>query len=357
MTYDFLIIGGGIAGVSAAANLAKLGSVCLLEAESALGYHATGRSAAMFLRDYGNDVVRALNYASEAHLTASDGGVLSHRGLLSLGRAQDADDFTHDLDALGMAEISLDDAQEMFPILDRNVVTQAAYLKDAPDLDTGLLLQNYLKQARKHGTEVICNARVSAIRKDKNWVVQAGDTAYEARVLINAAGPWVDGVAKMAGAAAIGFQPYRRSMVRVPPPDGHDVRNWPMAHGTADRWYAKPDAGAWMISPSEAHPMDPHDAWADDMVLAEGIARYQEMVTPEITRIETSWAGLRTFSPDQSLVVGFDPVVADFFWLGGQGGYGFQTAPAASVLVGELIGGGTTTLDADTIKALSPARF
>ena len=46
MTYDFLIIGGGIAGVSAGAELSKLGSVLLLEAEDALAYHASGRSAA-----------------------------------------------------------------------------------------------------------------------------------------------------------------------------------------------------------------------------------------------------------------------------------------------------------------------
>ena len=357
MTYDFLIIGGGIAGVSAAAHLAPLGSVCLLEGESALGYHATGRSAAMYLRDYGNDVVRALNYASEEHHRTANGGFLSPRGLLSLARAQDGAAFEADLAGLGMAEISLSEAVEMFPILNLATTMRAAYLAEAPDIDTDRMLQNYLKQARGQGAKVICNASVSAIRKDGHWRVQAGDVEYSARILVNAAGPWVDGIAQMADAEPLGFQPYRRSMVRIPAPDGHDLRNWPMTHGAGDRWYAKPDAGAWMISPGEEDPMPPHDAWADDMVLAEGIARYQEMVTPEVTRLETSWAGLRTFAPDHSLVVGFDRVVADFFWLGGQGGYGFQTAPAVAQLVGELIGGGGTSLDATVIKALSPARF
>ena len=48
MDADFLIIGGGIAGVSAAARLSELGSVIVLEAEEALAHHASGRSAALF---------------------------------------------------------------------------------------------------------------------------------------------------------------------------------------------------------------------------------------------------------------------------------------------------------------------
>jgi hypothetical protein len=63
-------------------------------------------------------------------------------------------------------------------------------------------------------------------------------------------------------------------------------------------WYAKADAGAWLVSPAEEDPVtEPHDAYADDMVLAEGIARYQPFVTEEVVRVTSSWAGLRTFAP------------------------------------------------------------
>ena len=37
---DFLIIGGGIAGISAAARLSHMGSVTLLEVEPHLDHHA-----------------------------------------------------------------------------------------------------------------------------------------------------------------------------------------------------------------------------------------------------------------------------------------------------------------------------
>ena len=103
--------------------------------------------------------------------------------------------------------------------------------------------------------------------------------------------------------------------------------------------------------------MDPHDAWADDMVLAEGLARYEEMMTEPVTRVISNWAGLRTFSPDRVLVIGLDGTEPSFFWLAGQGGYGFQSCPGASRLVADLIGGRTPELDSDLVAALSPSRF
>ena len=63
--------------------------------------------------------------------------------------------------------------------------------------------------------------------------------------------------------------------------------------------------------------------------------RYSQHVTEPITRVETSWAGLRSFAPDRTLVLGRDRQVPDFIWCAGQGGYGFQTAPAASQLLAD----------------------
>jgi len=57
---DVLIIGGGIAGIGAAARLAKTANVTVLEGEAALGYHSTGRSAALFIQNYGNTTLRTV---------------------------------------------------------------------------------------------------------------------------------------------------------------------------------------------------------------------------------------------------------------------------------------------------------
>jgi D-arginine dehydrogenase len=91
MIFDFLVIGGGISGASVAYELAQDGSVLVLEAETALGYHSTGRSAALFTRNYGGPVVRRINSASAAFFTSPPDGfcetpLLSPRGSLTVAR-------------------------------------------------------------------------------------------------------------------------------------------------------------------------------------------------------------------------------------------------------------------------------
>ena len=355
---DFVIIGGGIAGVSAAARLSHLGSVTLLEAEDALGYHASGRSAAAFLESYGNDVVRALNRASADYLHNADGGVLSPRGQMLVGRPEDAVNFALQSRDFGLELLTPAEARAKVPILNPDTAPLTAWRPDVFDLDTDLLLQNFLREARANGAEIVTRARIAAIRREGGqWHVSDGARDWQASHLVNAAGAWADQIATLAGIAPLGIQPFRRSMARLPAPDGHDVTGWPFVLAVDDRWYAKPDAGALLVSPSEADPVEPHDAWADDMVLAEGLARYEEMVTAPVTRMLANWAGLRSFAPDRTLVVGPDPRMPEFLWVAGQGGYGFQTCAAVSDLVASLANGTVPELDPGTVAALSPARF
>ena len=110
------VIGGGIAGVSAAAALAEAGhQVTVFEAETALGYHASGRSAAMFEENYGNDVVRVLNRASRPALEAR--GVLSDRGLLMVALPGEVAEFDADASDMGMERLPVEEARLMVPIL------------------------------------------------------------------------------------------------------------------------------------------------------------------------------------------------------------------------------------------------
>jgi glycine/D-amino acid oxidase-like deaminating enzyme len=161
----------------------------------------------------------------------------------------------------------------------------------------------------------------------------------------------------MAGVKPLGIQPLRRSMARIPAPGGHDLTGWPMIFGCGETWYCKPDAGALIVSPADEDPMPPHDAFADDMVLAMGRARYDEMVTEPVTRMIANWAGLRSFAPDRVPVIGFDTADRTFFWLAGQGGYGFQSSDGASRLTARLITGQGEGFSPELIASLSPARF
>ena len=357
MDADFLIIGGGIAGISAAARLSTLGAVVVLEAEDALAHHASGRSAALFEPRYGAPAVVGLSMASAEYFNAAP-GVLTPRGLMLLAKADARDAFERDFAAMEFTRLSVTEARTIVPILNHLKVADAGYADHAQDIDTDLLIQGFAREAKGNGARIVTRARVSGISKDgTGWRVDTALQAFSARIIVNAAGAWVDQIAAMAGIRPLGFTPLRRSMARIPAPGGHDVSRWPMLFGPGEDWYAKPDAGALIVSPAEEDLTEPHDAWADDMVLAEGLARYEEMVTEPVTRLISSWAGLRTFSPDRVLVIGADPGDPTFFWLAGQGGYGFQSCPAASQLAADLIAGRRPVIDQNLVDALSPNRF
>lgn len=350
---DFIVTGGGIAGISAAARLATLGRVLLLEAEAILGHHASARSAAVFLQGYGEAETVALNRASRPELEARN--VLSPRGLLLVTAEPEQAAFEAERDQLGLEEIPLERARALWPILGDGVV-RAAFSDETLDLDTDRLLQGFLREARAAGAEIVTGAPVTAIRRTgEGWRVETPKGAFSGGRLVNAAGAWADRVAAMAGLPPIGLRPLRRSMARIPAP--MDPSAWPMVEGAGESWYMKPDAGALIVSPCDEDPMEPHDAWADDMVLAEGLARFEAHAAMEVTRLLASWAGLRSFAPDRRLVIGPDPLEPAFLWCAGQGGYGFQTACAASRLLAETAGGEGAGLEAGIAAALSPARF
>ena len=354
---DFLIIGGGIAGLSAGAQLSRLGRVTLLEGEAALGHHSSGRSAAMFEPTYGQAPTIALNQASAAFFHGTD-NLLSARGLLMIGMAGEEAAFRDGVKAMSMRELGIEDARAMVPVLNPETVTMAGYHAEAWDIDTDLLMQTYARQIRAAGGQVLTGKKALRISRQKQgWQVEVAGETHGGRNLINAAGAWADQVAKMAGIGPIGLQPYRRSMARVTAPEGHDVSRRPMLFGPGETWYAKPDAGCLLISPADETPSDAHDAWAEDMTLATGIAPYEARVTSPVTRMVANWAGLRSFSPDRNLVIGPDAADSTFLWMAAQGGYGFQTAPAAGRLLADLAAGAASELDTTTRAALSPARF
>ncbi len=355
---DIIVVGGGIAGLSAAARLSSDAKVTVLEAEAHTGHHASGRSAALYEENYGLPSTVALNTASKAYHFEANGGYLSPRGFLILAKDDEKEAFDADSATLGADPITPARALDLVPILNADRLAYAGYHAEAYDIDTDRLMQDFARVLRGNGGQVLTKSPVTAIeRTSGGWTVTAGGTTHSCATLVNAAGAWADQVARMAGIAPLGITPHRRSMARIPAPGGHDPGQWPMFFGVGETWYAKPDAGALLISPAEEDPVEPHDAWAEDMTLAEGIARYEEMVTLPVTRLLTSWAGLRSFAPDRALVLGPDPSDTTFVWSAGQGGYGFQTAPAASQLVADLVMGRTPRIAAGLVAELTPDRL
>lgn len=171
---DFLVIGGGIAGTSVGARLSYLGRVCVLERETALAYHASGRSAAVYEASYGLPSTLALNEASRDYHFSANGGVTSPRGLMLVGTDADAGAFAKDCQTMHLDPLTMDEARGMIPILN-DTVTRAGYHADAWDIDTDRLVQDFAAHVRHNGGEVRTSAEVTAItRTAQGWDVTVG---------------------------------------------------------------------------------------------------------------------------------------------------------------------------------------
>ncbi|TDH38537.1 FAD-binding oxidoreductase [Pseudohoeflea suaedae] len=362
-TSDFLVIGGGIAGISAAAFLSETARVTVLETETTPGYHATGRTAAIYIRNYGNATLRALNANAHGFLEQPEGvsetSLLSPRGELMIATEDELPTFdAYVAGASGMDRLTAAEAVELFPILRPEPIAAAAIERDAMDIDVDRFLQGLIRLLRQRGGNIVTGAPAGALmRKDGLWTAETPQGRFSAPVVINAAGAWADQIARLGGAKPLSITPMRRSAALLPAPDGYAIDSWPLVASASERWYAKPEAGKMMVSPADETPVEAHDAWADEMDLAEGLFRFEQAVTTPVTRVETSWAGLRSFAPDRTPVCGFDAEREGFFWLAGQGGYGIQTAPALARLTVQLCRGEKTDLNATTIAALDPSRF
>lgn len=360
--FDIIIIGSGICGAGLAANLPCNKRILMLEMEPQPGFHSTGRSAALYIRSYGNASIRTLNELSlpffkdfQAH--GKDESLLTQRGFLSIclhGQDEMFESFLQENPTL--KEISVQQALDYVPLLRPETFSRAVYEPEAYDIDVARMHQSWLKLAAKKGCVLKCKSEVLSLEKKADgWLVDTGSKTYHTKIVVNSAGAWADGVAGLAALAPIGLTPKRRSIVVTPLPDNCHSESWPLFCDAGDNWYAKPESGKLLISPADADPVTACDIYPDDMVIAEGIHRFESAVDFDVKRIENKWAGLRTFAPDNTPVVGFDPRSEGFFWLAGQGGYGIQTAPALSQVAAALLEGKSTHPKLET--ALSPARF
>lgn len=369
--FDALVVGGGIAGVSIGYELAEHQRVGLLEMESTLAYHTTGRSAATWLGTYGNEPIRALTKASRDFLVKPPSEIYevplaSPLGLLYIAgptRAQAIRELYAEVIGLTPDVTIVDEAAalEYNPLLRPGFVDLAMVEPGALDVDVHELHTGYTRGLRNRGAEIVTSAKVVAAQHDgESWTLTtaAGDQ-FRAPLVVDAAGAWCDEMAGLLGAAPIGIRPLRRSIFMVP---AHDtVEHLPMTIDIDHQFYFKHDAGQYLCSPSDETPQPAGDAKPDELEIARAIEAINEATILDVRHVRTAWAGLRSFTPDETPAVGFDPRVPGLFWYVGQGGYGIQTCPAMARLGASMILSrpvpediATTGLD---VSQLDPARF
>jgi D-arginine dehydrogenase len=340
---DFVVVGGGMAGASAAAHLAPHGSVVLLETEPTMAFHTTGRSAALFIVNYGTQGSRPFAAASQAFLEnppekSIDAPLLSDRGLLWIADATKITKLDEISAGTGARLLDPGEAIELVPALRPERVAGAVHEPKARDIDVAALHQAYVRIARSHGAEIRTGSPVTAIQRDgTGWTVTTGHEMISCGAVINASGAWGDETAQLAGVAPIGLQPMRRTAFMVP--GSYAYHHWPMVAEADQHFYFKPDGVQFLCSLAEeepCHPCDPKPRMED---VALAIERINDFTTLRIRAVNSQWTGLRTFAPDRNLVIGEDPGAPGFFWLVGQGGIGIQTSPAYGSLLASLATG------------------
>jgi D-arginine dehydrogenase len=368
--YDYIVIGGGMAGCSVAYFLSDHARVLVLERESQPGYHTTGRSAASYTTVYGNAVIRGLTIAGRPFYEApppdfADTPLLTPLGALFFADADhlaQLDTLLEDVrDPSRLVRLTGDEVRERVPVLGPQVVG-GAYELTARGIDVHALHQGFIRGLRANGGILRTETEVRGLASaNGRWIVETNQDTVRAPVVINASGAWGDEVAGFAGVSKLGLQPLRRTALTFRPKDGIDFTRWPITVEIAEDFYFKPESGLLMLSPADEIPSDPCDAQPEEMDIAVAIDRIESETTLRVSRVEHKWAGLRTFTRDRTPVAGFDPDAPGFFWLVGQGGYGIQTAPGLGQAAAALARDAplpTVLTDAGVTKVdLSPARL
>ena len=348
--FDVAVIGGGIAGTSVAAELSKDRRVLLLEMESQPGYHTTGRSAAVYAAVYGPSPIRALTRASRAFFASPstsqfNTALFRPRPIMMIARQEQAFALDQTIAEVGVMtpveRINESAIRKLNPLVKTGYASAAMLDMSGEDIDVGALHQGYLRQFRDFGGDLRCNATVLGLtHTGRDWQINTGVGEFTVDTIVNAAGAWAEHIGGLAQAESIGLIPKRRTaaIVAAPTELAPDIlASLPITIDIEENFYLKPDAGRLLISPADETPSPACDAQPEDMDIALCVERIEEAFDLQVHRIESKWAGLRSFVADKCPVVGYSTTAPAFFWLAGQGGYGIQTAPALARLAASQV--------------------
>ncbi len=348
--FDVAVIGGGIAGTSVAAELSKDRRVLLLEMESQPGYHTTGRSAAVYAAVYGPSPIRALTRASRAFFASPstshfNTALFRPRPIMMIARQEQAFALDQTIAEVGVMtpveRINESAIRKLNPLVKTGYASAAMLDMSGEDIDVAALHQGYLRQFRDFGGDLRCNATVLGLtHTGRDWQINTGVGEFTVDTIVNAAGAWAEHIGGLAQAESIGLIPKRRTAAIVAAPielAPDTLASLPITIDIEENFYLKPDAGRLLISPADETPSPACDAQPEDMDIALCVERIEQAFDLQVHRIESKWAGLRSFVADKCPVVGYSTTAPAFFWLAGQGGYGIQTAPALARLAASQV--------------------
>ncbi len=336
-----------MAGLASAWRLVELGvpDIVVLESESLLGTHASGRNAAIYLPlEESAEAVWLAAHSRELLDARLGTSWLSAQGVLLASAEQDA------LDELLFAARRLDVFHERWgaaalharlPMLREGPLEHAIHLPLAGVIDVHMVLTALRRMATAAGVRIHTAQPVRSIEvrsKQVTGVVLTDGTRIAAERVVVAAGAFSERLAAQAG-ADLELVPMRRHLVHLV---GADLPNWkhPTLWRIDEPVYFRPEAGGILASPCDETPWPPGIPETSPEAL-ESLATKLGALAPALgnARVQRAWACVRTMTADREPVIGPDPRVRGLHWLAGLGGRGMTCGVgAAEVLARTLVG-------------------
>lgn len=347
---DVVIVGGGISGCALAYQLAKRKvDVVLLERET-LGSQSTGKCAGGVRQQFSTeDNVRVMRLSvklleSFEQETGHPADFRQIGYLFVFTQPQQVEDFRHNMDMwhrVGLTEarwVDPAEAAKMVPVLNVEDVLGCTFCPTDGIASPNDVTSGYAAEARRlgarlrEGVEVtgidIAAGRVQGVR------TSAGDIAT--RLVMNCAGPWAASIGRMAG-LEIPVLPYRRH-IAVTGTFPAVPRNTPMTVDFHTSLYFHPEGDGVLMGMSDraeppAYVTDVNWEFLEKMF--EQAARRAPALAG--AGVKTAWAGLYESTPDHQAILGPIAEVEGFWCAAGFSGHGFMQAPAAALLLTELL--------------------
>ncbi len=264
--------------------------------------------------------------------------------LFLLTQPQQIEDFRNNMEMwhqVGLTEARWVDAAEaarMVPVLNVDDVLGCTFcptdgIASPADVTVGYAAAARRLGARlKEGVEVLgidlAGGRVQGVQ------TSAGEVAT--RLVFNCAGPWAASIGRMAG-LEIPVLPYRRH-IAVTDSFPAVARNAPMTVDFHTSLYFHPEGDGVLMGMSDreegpGYPTDVNWAFLERM-FEEAARRAPALAT---AGMKTAWAGLYESTPDHQAILGPIPEVEGFWCAAGYSGHGFMQAPAAALLLTQLL--------------------
>ncbi len=367
-TYDAIIIGGGIAGLATAFNLAKMnfGDILILEKELFVGAGATAKCAGGIRAQFSSKVnieisSKSIDIFESFEEITGEPALYDQVGYTFLLTEEStvepylkAAELQQSL-GLNVKILSADDVKELAPPIHTDDIIKATYHARDGLGDPHEYLQGYFRASKKCGVEVLCEAPATAISVEGGKVskVSTPKGDFESPIVINAAGPYAKLIGDLAG-ITIPIEPFRRQIVTSGELDFIPA-TMPMVVDVSSGLYChKESKGLLMGWADKDVPVgfdESQDPDYNDNILMKALDRIPQM---ETATVANSWAGLYETTPDHHAIIGFHQEVDGFFTIGGFSGHGFMHAPGAGIVAAEIICGREPSINIDR---LSPGRF